>query len=162
MARPRRRSAYKFAAEINEWYEAYASPTGGALQFLQQVVLDLLGEFVDRTPVQTGRAKGNWQVSLGQPASYSVRRLDTQGHATVRAGLLVLQSLTRVEPVWITNNVPYALKLERGHSAKAPYGMVALGIEAIGQRYGVAGAGLAQFVESGRIRGRNRELRRAA
>lgn len=160
MARPRRRSAYKFAAEINEWYEAYASPIGGALRFLQQVVLDLLGEFVDRTPVSTGRAKGNWQVSTGQPITYPLRRLDPQGAVTLRAGLLVLQSMTRVESVWITNNVPYALKLERGHSAKAPYGMLALGLEAIGQRYGVAGAGLAQFVESGRIRGR--QMRRAA
>lgn len=155
MAPPRQGRSYRFAAGINEWYEKNASPTGGGLEWVVQVVTDLLSEIVDRTPVRSGRAKANWLVGLGTQPRGTRRLYNKDGDQTVRAGLLVLQSMRFVEPtIFIVNNLPYALRLERGSSKQAPYGMVALGLEAIGQRYGVSGAGLGQYISTGRERGR--------
>lgn len=153
-ARTNRSRAYRFAAEINQWYERNASIYGGGREWVIQVVLDLLSEIVDRTPVKSGRARANWRVGLGAPPRGTTRQVDVVGNVTVRNGLLVLQSMTGVPgQVWLANNVPYALRLERGSSSQAPYGMVALAIEAIGQKYRVSGAGLGQFVTSNRERG---------
>lgn len=154
MGKPPRPRAYGFAAQINEWYDENAAPYGGALDWVVQVVTDLLSEIVDRTPVRSGRARANWRVSIGSPARGTIRQVDVAGDRTVRAGFLVLQSMQVLEPqIWITNNVPYALRLERGSSKQAPYGMVALALETVGDRYQVSGAGLGQYVQKGRERG---------
>lgn len=158
---------YRFGAEIREWYERSASPTGGGLEFCVQVTLDLLGEIVDRSPVQSGRFRGNWRVGLGssgtrreqvvaQGRGFSRALADKDGAATIRRGLLVLTALPQVPPtIFITNDAPYALRLERGYSKQAPGGIVALSVEAIGSRYSVTGVGLGQYVQTGRYRGRD-------
>ncbi len=156
MAPPRQGRAYRFAAGINDWYEKNASPSGGGLQWVIQVVTDLLSEIVDRTPVRSGRAKANWLVGLGVQPRGSRRIFDPAGDQTVRQGMLVLQSMRFVEStIFIVNNLPYALRLERGSSKQAPYGMVALALETVGQRYGISGAGLGQYITSGREGGRS-------
>ena len=74
------------------------------------------------TPVDTGRARGNWQCTIGAPfGGENANGSDEQIQQTIprRAGSVV----------YLTNNVPYIQKLEYdGHSSKAPTGMVRINV----------------------------------
>lgn len=70
-----------------------------------------------------GRFRANWNVSSAAPNFDTTASVD-QGRATVE----IQKSLTL--PVggvmWLSNGLPYARKLEYGHSKQAPGGMVRL------------------------------------
>lgn len=74
-----------------------------------------------------GRFRGNWQVTINQPAIGETGRVDPQGSETLSAGNAAISAYTIADQsVWMTNNVPYAMRLEYGHSSQAPQGMVRL------------------------------------
>ncbi len=86
------------------------------------------------TPVDTGWARANWIPSMGgEPASTpsgTQESVDTAEAATqVGIGSLLGYKLL-LGPVFITNNVPYILKLNDGHSGQAPVGFVQAAITA--------------------------------
>lgn len=72
-----------------------------------------------------GRFRGNWQVSFDAPAADETGRVDKTGNLTKAAGNYTL-SLFKVgmKAIYFCNNVPYAYRLEMGHSSQAPGGMV--------------------------------------
>ena len=73
------------------------------------------------TPVDTGRARGNWQCTIGAPfVGEDANGSDEQILRTIprRAGSVV----------YLTNNVQYIQPLEYGHSTKAPNGMVRINV----------------------------------
>ncbi|MFD1690673.1 hypothetical protein ACFSHR_01355 [Azotobacter chroococcum] len=72
-----------------------------------------------------GRFRGNWQVTFGVPASGETGRIDPNGGDTLAAGIAVIAAYnSSINSIWITNNVPYAIPLEYGHSSQAPRGVV--------------------------------------
>ncbi|MBE8905956.1 hypothetical protein [Enterobacter asburiae] len=72
-----------------------------------------------------GRFRGNWQVSFDAPTTDETGRIDKTGNLTKAAGNYRL-SLFKVgmKAIYFCNNVPYAYRLEMGHSSQAPGGMV--------------------------------------
>lgn len=72
-----------------------------------------------------GRFRGNWQVSFDAPTTDETGRVDKTGNLTKAAGNYKL-SLFKVgmKAIYFCNNVPYAYRLEMGHSSQAPGGMV--------------------------------------
>ncbi|HCH0655504.1 TPA: hypothetical protein NKO55_000024 [Enterobacter asburiae] len=72
-----------------------------------------------------GQFRGNWQVSFDAPAVDETGRVDKTGNLTKAAGNYTL-SLFKVgmKAIYFCNNVPYAYRLEMGHSSQAPGGMV--------------------------------------
>lgn len=72
-----------------------------------------------------GRFRGNWQVSFNAPTTDETGRVDKTGNLTKAAGNYTL-SLFKVgmKDIYFCNNVPYAYRLEMGHSSQAPGGMV--------------------------------------
>ena len=81
--------------------------------------LGMFAKIVQRTPVDTGRLRGNWQSSIGAP-SKAVEATGEGYEATV--GRLKLG-----DKIYFMNNLPYALAIERGHGVKnRPGGMVAV------------------------------------
>ena len=72
-----------------------------------------------------GRFRGNWQVSFDAPTTDETGRIDKTGNLTKAAGNYTL-SLFKVgmKAIYFCNNVPYAYRLEMGHSSQAPEGMV--------------------------------------
>ena len=101
-------------------------------------LLDLSRRVVLRTPVGNpslwqgppppgytgGQARGNWQASIGSPASGTTEATDRSGTATISG----IAGDTHQAPgnVWyLTNNLPYIGKLEfDGWSTQAAEGMV--------------------------------------
>ena len=72
-----------------------------------------------------GRFRGNWQVSFDSAADGETGRIDKSGGATMSTGNLVIEQFrVGTQAVYFTNNVPYAIELEFGHSSQAPGGMV--------------------------------------
>ena len=105
-------------------------------------LLDLSRRIVLRTPVGNpslwqgppppgytgGQARGNWQASIGSPASGTTEATDKSGTATI-AGIA---GKTQQAPgnVWyLTNNLPYISILEHdGWSTQAKEGMVRISL----------------------------------
>ncbi len=69
-----------------------------------------------KTPVDTGRARANWNIGVGVVDS-STSDATSQSVPTLRKG-------DGVNALYITNNLPYIESLERGDSTQAPNGMV--------------------------------------
>ena len=97
---------------------------------IRNSTIELFGRVVKMTPVDTGRAKGNWQCTVGSPATDEIDRLDKSG-STVMAE--VKQNVPKAgNVVWLANNVPYIRALEYGHSKQAPEGMVRIAVAEFG------------------------------
>lgn len=84
--------------------------------------LNILKGVVLATPIDTGRARGNWQTSVSKSISLPVDSLDKSGGSTINKGEAVLSATKGIKyPVyWISNNLPYIEELNRGSSQQAP------------------------------------------
>lgn len=87
------------------------------------VVIEILSGVVLRTPVDTGRARANWLVTIGSPAKYSSLDTDKGGFSTIHKGESVRLGKMG-ETVFITNNLPYIEPLNDGHSGQADRGFI--------------------------------------
>lgn len=75
---------------------------------------------VQETPVDTGAAQNSWLVSSGAPSKRVIHRLTPEPIDSKTKGFNIFAGRS-----WfLANNLPYIYKLEFGHSAQAPKGMV--------------------------------------
>lgn len=82
------------------------------------------------TPVDTGRARANWQVEVGQAPTGVVLKTDQGGGATIAAGQGAIETYNGEKGgVFITNNLPYIERLNEGWSAQAPAGFVEVAVD---------------------------------
>jgi hypothetical protein len=84
----------------------------------------ILQSVVTSTPVDTGHARANWQVGIGEEHTDELAQEDKSGQATISAGTSILQTHKPGDTIHISNNVPYIDKLNRGWSAQAPAGFI--------------------------------------
>lgn len=98
------------------------------------ICLDLMSGIVLKTPVDTGRARANWQASIGAAKDDTLNATDKNGTATITANAdAVAKAPGNV--FWLTNNLPYISRLEyEGWSSQAPRGMVRLTIDEVQRR----------------------------
>lgn len=92
---------------------------------VKKVAMQVLTGVVLKTPVDTGRARGGWQLDIGD-FSGAPDRLDPTGAAVFADAARKLGALKFGERVVIGNNVHYITYLEEGSSKQAPQGMVAV------------------------------------
>ena len=85
------------------------------------VVLDMGGRIIRRTPVDTGRARGNWNFSLDRPDT-SVDPNKKKKNRVLRKS--ELPDIDGKHTIFIVNNLDYIVELEKGSSTQAPKGMV--------------------------------------
>lgn len=87
---------------------------------VRAVKLELFRSVILDTPVDTGRARGNWQATLDSPAT---EETENESMSVALAG--VAANLGKVNDVsFLANNLPYIEELEDGSSKQAPAGMV--------------------------------------
>lgn len=87
---------------------------------VRAVKLELFRSVILDTPVDTGRARGNWQATLNSPAT---EEIENESMSVALAG--VAANLGKVNDVsFLANNLPYIEELEDGSSKQAPAGMV--------------------------------------
>ena len=83
--------------------------------------LELFSGVIKGTPVKHGRARGNWQTTVGTPAAGELER-DGAGPALAEVNANTPPGAGQV--TLLTNNLPYIVPLEVGSSKQAPEGMV--------------------------------------
>lgn len=90
----------------------------------REVVIELGTSVIRLSPVDTGRFKGNWHLSIDNIESVTFDEVDPTGQDAIASLIASASDLTAGQAAYILNNLPYAIPLEYGHSAKAPAGMV--------------------------------------
>lgn len=96
----------EFNAALRSFGEKDVPQAAVVLQ--KAVALEMLSRLVEKTRVKTGRARGGYQVTIGQPASGDTGALDQAGDRTIAAGLASISNLPPFVNVFITNNVEYS------------------------------------------------------
>lgn len=82
---------------------------------------------VPRVPVDTGRARANWNAAAGAlDTSTDQERYDPDGTKTALRLKRVINSLPKGGSLFISNHLPYARRLENGWSQQAPSGFMTL------------------------------------
>ena len=137
--------------EFSQTIQLYAEKVGATLdETLRAVAIELYGSIIKDTPADTGRARGNWQTSIGAPKSGELTRTDDAGALSE-----MNDEVGRFKgdgTMYLANNLPYIWKLEYGgygtgpgatekttrdgFSIQAPYGMVRKNVSRVKARIG--------------------------
>ena len=120
---------------------------------IQRIVISIstnvTAELIDNTPVDTGWARANWVPQIGAPFAGNSRVLSDDERRSAVGGQRSRQSSAvsglfnynvTQGAIFITNNVPYIVRLNEGSSQKAPAGFVQQAI-----RDGITGIASARF-----------------
>lgn len=109
-------------------------------QIYYELVIAITNRIIDKSPVDTGRFKANWQYSVNSYGTGSLNQYDISGMGPYGLGLE--ESYARVDAkaemrmgingnrpkmgdtVYIYNNLIYSVPLEYGWSTQAPSGVV--------------------------------------
>ena len=86
------------------------------------IALHILRGVINSSPVDTGRFRNNWQLSIGRRST--IESNAGSGHAAYARGAANVRWRKAGQDAWITDNVPYAKALEHGHSGQAPHGVL--------------------------------------
>lgn len=114
-----------FALDVSKFVEkAKKNPE----KVMRQVSIKLFSAIIKASPVDTGRFRMNWMASGGTPAPGITDATDKSGDkATGNATGFVLKA-TNWREFTLTNNLPYAQRLEYGWSQQAPQGFVRVNV----------------------------------
>lgn len=105
--------------------EKFAEKAGAKADLVvRKIVLEVYASLVYKSPVDTGRFRGNWNISMaGFDPTVRVEGF------TKDSLPIIAKASHEVERyqggrIYISNNLPYARRLEDGYSKQAPAGMV--------------------------------------
>ena len=84
---------------------------------VRTIAMKLYNGITQMTPIDTGRAKGNWNMGIGAP------------NLSINEGARSIQPFNPklgdgLKTIYITNNLPYINVLEYGNANREPVGMV--------------------------------------
>lgn len=117
----------RFQGEIDAWIKAAESTLEHAIEIF---VRDVHSALVSRSPVDTGRFKGNWQITFNEIPNHALNRYDkTGGVVRGEEQAKTYGMFSRggaITSVHFSNMLIYANALEYGHSQQAPIGVVGL------------------------------------
>lgn len=113
----------------------------GAKSITQRAAWAATKTLVMLTPIDTGQAKSNWIVALGTPeteprAAFTPgKKGSTSGENVLMALAAALSIISRYQQgeIYLTNNLKYIMRLNRGWSSQAPAGFVEAGVESARQ-----------------------------
>lgn len=121
----------------------FAEKAGDKIDLVfRKVGIDMLTRVILRSPVADparwkrprkgyvgGRFRANWQVAIGNPPRGTVEFHDKSGRIAIAKGTATALGVKAGQTLWLCNNVPYARRLEFGHSKQAPAGMVRITVK---------------------------------
>ena len=117
-----------FQADLGKFAEKLHLKVGTVMK---KVSADLWTKISERTPVDTGRARANWFLTVGAPSQ------QVEMHEGAKTGQIPappppdVSGIDGTQPVYIVNNLKYIEPLENGHSQQAPSGMVKLAMQEV-------------------------------
>lgn len=135
----------QFALDLRRAIEAAKGQQEVAIK---KIVIDFFSDVIAKSPVDTGRFRGNWQCGINSRPTGTVSDVDktpagSAGGNTVTQMAVKVLTANGVKEFWLVNNLPYAGVLEYGRangqpgSQQAPAGMVRISLAAFNAKYGV-------------------------
>lgn len=124
------KNAREFKLDLDKAFNEEVSSM--MLLVTQKLAMEALNRVVMKSPVDTGRFRGNWNVSFGTPTA-GPDLVDKTGSEVITRGNAVIMGMKVPMTVWVSNHLPYAEALENGHSQQAPAGVVAVTFEELKQ-----------------------------
>lgn len=127
--------------------DRYARTFRGDLEkAARAVALDLFSRIIVKTPVDTGRARGNWMIDIGRAPEGMLAQGFGPGRAeggepgsnAAAAQANAMAQASRLGgfrlgvTISIRNTLPYIIRLENGWSDQAPAGMVKVTLTEVG------------------------------
>lgn len=109
-----------FMSVIDTWIEETEQHID---RILRTLIINIGESVVELSPVDTGRFKGNWQMTVNSPATASLLRYDKSGSITLADIRAKANTFTAGEVAYIQNHVLYGHDLEYGSSRQSE-GMV--------------------------------------
>lgn len=97
--------------------------SGKADRLVRGIVIQTTANIIRRTPVDTGTARGNWQIG-NEPAAPGgdLDKQDKQGSQALAEAKATLKAIGLSGIIWITNGLPYIKRLEDGWSKQSGTG----------------------------------------
>lgn len=95
---------------------------------MRSVSLKLFSAIIKASPVDTGRFRGNWQTTGVTPATGLIAGVDPTGNRAVNSAATFITNAPGWDTFTLTNNLPYAERLEYGWSKQAPSGIVRVNV----------------------------------
>ena len=107
----------KFVAQIKAFGKLSAKT---ANQETRKLALAGLKGVVEKSPVDEGTFKGNWNVGIDKTdESTDTSKKDKTGGQTQSEGGAIIGRFKNGQDIIISNNMPYGNKLEHGYSPKS-------------------------------------------
>lgn len=126
--------------------QAWATKTERKMDLaVRKIALELFSRVILRSPVDTGRFRGNWMVAIGSIPSGTLDLNDKSGTATVSKATAATAGVKGGDVIYLVNNLPYGPRLEDGYSEQAPAGMVDLTVQEFQQVVRQIGAELVRI-----------------
>lgn len=113
---------------------AFAAKAGANAELVtRRAALGIFSNVIEKSPVDTGRFKGNWQCAISAVPAGETNTPDKSPLGDVGTVAIVRADQTMLDfklgdVIYFVNNLNYSLSLEYGHSKQAPSGMVRLSI----------------------------------
>jgi len=116
-----------FNSELNDFTEKAGK---NAEKIFRGTTINLFGRIIKRTPVVTGRLKGNWQIDVNKPPigilsmddNSPLKKINSESKFKIQRGV---GKASLEDTIYMANNLPYAQLVENGnYSTQAPAGMV--------------------------------------
>lgn len=124
-------NARDFALQIDrEW----AAKEQDIDDLVHEIALETTRRIVLKSPVDTGRFRSNWFVSVNSPSAQITDQIRSSEQVVFDAEAVVMAH-EKLPMVYIQNNLPYANRLENGWSKQAPAGMVSFAMAEIENMY---------------------------
>lgn len=95
---------------------------------VRSVSIKLFSAIIKASPVDTGRFRMNWQTSGAEERTGLVSGVDPTGGATINSATTFITNSPTARQFTLTNNLPYAERLEYGWSQQAPVGFVRVNV----------------------------------
>lgn len=117
----------EFHGDIDRWINAV---NDGLEDCIELFAVKVHTDLVRRSPVDTGRYRGNWQVTANSTPLYALNQYDKHGDKTIAEGKRAIFAIMRgggaVRSIYFSNMLIYANALEYGHSKQAPAGVLGI------------------------------------
>jgi hypothetical protein len=101
----------------------------GAEDTMRGTTVKLWTAIIKSSPVREGRFRGNWFASGARPSSKKTLNTDKEGSKTLANATDKVLKQKDVSAFTLTNNLPYAQRLEYGYSDQAPAGVVRVNVK---------------------------------
>jgi len=110
---------------MSQWDKIEDKNKKKMLDISRRAMFTISRNIIKRSPVLTGRFRGNWFSQLGSPSTEMTENVDESGQIALSKTQKTVEKVEFGHVFYFINNLPYALALEFGHSkVKAPAGMV--------------------------------------